>query len=204
MVFGSRCPGRYTAQHQPEAQTIISAEAALEAVKEIYENTILDSQVTISRIWLEYVVVPGWEETADTGRAPERNVVSTLDMQYFFFPVFASPLILSFLTGRAYFVLKIPVGLRLDLWLQGRSSVGTDRLTILCSALVVLGLTVGFGVLFYRMIPQSPLNLVCESRLITLNTHITPTNKNEDARIYSTALHGWGWWSICSITSQKR
>ncbi len=45
-----------------EAQPIISAEAALEAVKEIYVNTILSSQVTISRIWLEYVVVPDWEE----------------------------------------------------------------------------------------------------------------------------------------------
>lgn len=45
-----------------EAQTILSAEAALEAVKEIYVNTILNSQVTISRIWLEYVVVPDWEE----------------------------------------------------------------------------------------------------------------------------------------------
>lgn len=32
------------------------------AVKEIYVNTILNSQVTISRIWLEYVVVPDWEE----------------------------------------------------------------------------------------------------------------------------------------------
>ena len=37
-----------------------------------------------------------------------------------------------------------------------------------------------------QMIPQSPLNLVRESRLITLNTHINPTNKNEAARIYST------------------
>lgn len=66
----------------------------------------------------------------------------------------ASPLILSFLTGRAYLVLKIPVGLRLDLWLQGRSSAGTDRLTILRSALVVLGLTVGFGVLFYQKLKR--------------------------------------------------
>ena len=66
----------------------------------------------------------------------------------------ASPLILSFLTGRAYLVLKIPVRLRLDLWLQGRSSAGTDQLTILCSALVVLGLTAGFGILFYRKLKR--------------------------------------------------
>lgn len=66
----------------------------------------------------------------------------------------ASPLILSFLTGRAYLALKIPVSLRLDLWLQGRSSVGTDQLTILCSALVVLGLTVGFGILFYQKLKR--------------------------------------------------
>ena len=66
----------------------------------------------------------------------------------------ASPLILSFLTGRAYLVLKIPVRLRLDLWLQGRSSAGTDQLTILCSALVVLGLTVGFGILFYQKLKR--------------------------------------------------
>lgn len=63
-------------------------------------------------------------------------------------------MILSFLTGRAYLALKIPVSLRLDLWLQGRSSVGTDQLTILCSALVVLGLTVGFGILFYQKLKR--------------------------------------------------
>ncbi|MEH2954741.1 hypothetical protein VV089_17420 [Candidatus Merdisoma sp. JLR.KK011] len=54
--------GIFDASPEAEAQTIISAEAALEAVKEIYVNTILNSQVTISRIWLEYVVVPDWEE----------------------------------------------------------------------------------------------------------------------------------------------
>lgn len=54
--------GSFDASPEAEAQTIISAEAALEAVKEIYVNTILSSQVTISRIWLEYVVVPDWEE----------------------------------------------------------------------------------------------------------------------------------------------
>ncbi len=54
--------GIFDASPEAEAQTIISAEAALEAVKEIYVNTILSSQVTISRIWLEYVVVPDWEE----------------------------------------------------------------------------------------------------------------------------------------------
>lgn len=54
--------GIFDASPDAEAQTIISAEAALEAVKEIYVNTILNSQVTISRIWLEYVVVPDWEE----------------------------------------------------------------------------------------------------------------------------------------------
>ena len=53
--------GIFDASPEAEAQTIISAEAALEAVKEIYVNTILNSQVTISRIWLEYVVVPDWE-----------------------------------------------------------------------------------------------------------------------------------------------
>ncbi len=55
--------GIFDASPEAEAQTIISAEAALETVKEIYANTILDSQVTISRIWLEYVVVPDWKET---------------------------------------------------------------------------------------------------------------------------------------------
>lgn len=54
--------GIFDASPEAEAQTIISAEAALEAVKEIYVNTILSSQVTISRIWLEYVVVPDWEK----------------------------------------------------------------------------------------------------------------------------------------------
>ena len=54
--------GIFDASPEAEAQTIISAEAALEAVKEIYMNTILNSQVTISRIWLEYVVVPDWKE----------------------------------------------------------------------------------------------------------------------------------------------
>lgn len=54
--------GIFDANPEAEAQTIISAEAALEAVKEIYVNTILSSQVTISRIWLEYVVVPDWKE----------------------------------------------------------------------------------------------------------------------------------------------
>lgn len=54
--------GVFDASPEAEAQTIISAEEALEAVKEIYVNTILSSQVTISRIWLEYVVVPDWEE----------------------------------------------------------------------------------------------------------------------------------------------
>ncbi len=54
--------GIFDASPEAEAQTIISAEAALEAVKEIYVNTRLSSQVTISRIWLEYVVVPDWEE----------------------------------------------------------------------------------------------------------------------------------------------
>ncbi len=66
----------------------------------------------------------------------------------------ASPLILSFLAGRAYLVLKIPVRLRLDLWLQGRSSAGTDQLTILCSALAVAGLTYVFGILFYRKLKR--------------------------------------------------
>ena len=54
--------GIFDASPEAEAQTIISAEAALEAVQEIYLNTVLSSQVTISRIWLEYVVVPDWEE----------------------------------------------------------------------------------------------------------------------------------------------
>lgn len=54
--------GIFDASPEAEAQTIISAETALEAVKEIYVNTILSSQVTISRIWLEYVVVPDWKE----------------------------------------------------------------------------------------------------------------------------------------------
>jgi hypothetical protein len=54
--------GIFDASPEAEAQTIISEEAALEAVKEIYGNTILSSQVTISRIWLEYVVVPDWGE----------------------------------------------------------------------------------------------------------------------------------------------
>ncbi len=54
--------GIFDASPEAEAQTIISAETALEAVKEIYGNTILSSQVTISRIWMEYVVVPDWEE----------------------------------------------------------------------------------------------------------------------------------------------
>lgn len=54
--------GIFDASPEAEAQTIISAETALEAVKEIYVNTILSSQVTISRIWLEYVVVPDWNE----------------------------------------------------------------------------------------------------------------------------------------------
>lgn len=54
--------GIFDASPEAEAQTIISAEAALEAVKEIYVNAILSSQITISRIWLEYVVVPDWEE----------------------------------------------------------------------------------------------------------------------------------------------
>lgn len=62
--------GFFDASPEAEAQTIISAEAALEAVKEIYENTILDSQVTISRIWLEYVVVPDWKETEQYKLAP--------------------------------------------------------------------------------------------------------------------------------------
>ncbi|MCM1112594.1 MAG: two-component system regulatory protein YycI [Muribaculum sp.] len=53
-----------------EAQTIISAEAALETVKEIYVNTLCDSQVTISRIWLEYVVVPDWKEKEQYQLAP--------------------------------------------------------------------------------------------------------------------------------------
>lgn len=66
----------------------------------------------------------------------------------------ASPLILSFLTSRAYLVLKIPAGLRFDLWLQGRSSAGTDWLTLLYSVVVVLVLTVGFGVLFYRKLKR--------------------------------------------------
>ena len=54
--------GIFDASPEAEAQTMISVEAALEAVKEIYGNTILSSQVTISRIWLEYVVVPDWGE----------------------------------------------------------------------------------------------------------------------------------------------
>ena len=66
----------------------------------------------------------------------------------------ASPLILSFLAGRIYLVLKIPAKLRLDLWLQGRSSVGTAQFTILCSALMVMGLTVGFGIMFYRKLKR--------------------------------------------------
>jgi hypothetical protein len=55
--------GIFDASPETEAQTIISAEEALEAVKEIYVNTILDLPVTISGIWLEYVAVPDWEET---------------------------------------------------------------------------------------------------------------------------------------------
>jgi hypothetical protein len=55
--------GIFDASPEAGAQTIISAEEALEAVKEIYMNTILDSQITISGIWLEYVVVPDWKET---------------------------------------------------------------------------------------------------------------------------------------------
>ncbi len=62
--------GIFDARPEAEAQTIISAEAALEAVKEIYVNTILSSQVTISRIWLEYVVVPDWEEQEQYKLAP--------------------------------------------------------------------------------------------------------------------------------------
>ncbi len=62
--------GIFDAGPEAEAQTIISAEAALEAVKEIYANTILSSQVTISRIWLEYVVVPDWKETEQYKLAP--------------------------------------------------------------------------------------------------------------------------------------
>ncbi|MDE7431271.1 MAG: two-component system regulatory protein YycI [Lachnospiraceae bacterium] len=62
--------GIFDASPEAEAQTIISAEAALEAVKEIYVNTILSSQVTISRIWLEYVVVPEWKEKEQYKLAP--------------------------------------------------------------------------------------------------------------------------------------
>ncbi len=62
--------GIFDASPEAEAQTIISAEAALELVKEIYGNTILSSQVTISRIWMEYVVVPDWEEKEQYKLAP--------------------------------------------------------------------------------------------------------------------------------------
>lgn len=62
--------GIFDASPEAEAQTIIGTEAALEAVKEIYVNTILDSQVTISRIWLEYVVVPDWKEKEQYKLAP--------------------------------------------------------------------------------------------------------------------------------------
>lgn len=54
--------GIFDASPEAEVQTIISEEVALEAVKGIYANTILSSQITISRIWLEYVVVPDWKE----------------------------------------------------------------------------------------------------------------------------------------------
>jgi hypothetical protein len=82
--------------------------------------------------------------------------VALLVSSYFpnIYVTMASPLLLSFFTSRAYLVLKIPVGLRLDLWLQGRSSAGTDGLTILCSAFVVLGLAVVFGILFYRKLKR--------------------------------------------------
>ncbi len=62
--------GIFDASPEAEAQTIISAEAALESVKEIYGNTILSSQATISRIWMEYVVVPDWEEKEQYKLAP--------------------------------------------------------------------------------------------------------------------------------------
>lgn len=62
--------GIFDASPEAEIQTIISAEVALEAVKEIYANTILSSQVTISRIWLEYVVVPDWKEKEQYKLAP--------------------------------------------------------------------------------------------------------------------------------------
>lgn len=52
--------GIFDASPEAEARTILPAEAALEAVKEIYGNTILSSRFMISRIWLEYVVVPDW------------------------------------------------------------------------------------------------------------------------------------------------
>ncbi|MCM1184625.1 MAG: two-component system regulatory protein YycI [Roseburia sp.] len=62
--------GIFEAVPEAEAQTIISAEAALEAVKEIYGNTTLSPQDTISRIWLEYVVVPDPKEKEQYKLAP--------------------------------------------------------------------------------------------------------------------------------------
>lgn len=62
--------GIFDASPEEKAQTIIGTEAVLEAVKEIYGNTILDSQVTISRIWLEYIVVPDWKEQEQYKLAP--------------------------------------------------------------------------------------------------------------------------------------
>lgn len=62
----------------------------------------------------------------------------------------ASPLILSFLTGRVCWMIKIPERFRLDLWLRGRSSVGTDFFTLLCSGSMVVILTILFGRLFYK------------------------------------------------------
>lgn len=62
----------------------------------------------------------------------------------------ASPLIISFLLGRGYWILNVPQSLRLDLWLRGRSSIGSDSLTLLCTGLSVVILTILLNKLFYK------------------------------------------------------
>lgn len=50
--------GLFDVKPDTQTQALISAETALEKVKDIYSNTIISSKATISRIWLEYIPVP--------------------------------------------------------------------------------------------------------------------------------------------------
>lgn len=53
--------GLFDLSPEQPPQMILSAEAALEKVKEIYSNILMDSQGTISKVWLEYISVPDME-----------------------------------------------------------------------------------------------------------------------------------------------